>query len=331
MILKDFWHKCHKEQILDEIQRVPELTSYIQVIVDQDEFRGLFVLTGSQNFSIRNTLSQSLAGRILILTLLPFTFDEISHYVDIKNLEQILFQGFYPRISHRSLGPTKAYADYVSTYLERDLRQLELVKNIDLFQKFLRLLAGRVGQILNLESLANDVGVTQPTIREWITLLEASYIIYRLPPFFENIGKRLIKSPKIYFYDVGLVSYLIGIENPSQLKTHPLRGVLFENMIISEVLKTRYNQAKENNLMFYRDSNGVEVDLLIPKANTYDIFEIKSSQTIASNFFKGLISFEKSTNKKSKAHIIFAGEFSRLQNEIQISPYFTNFLASSTK
>ena len=194
---KGFLAQFSQGGIIDEIQRVPTLTSYIQVRVDEDDFEGLFVLTGSQDFAVKNTLSQSLAGRVAILTLLPFNFFEVSSYKDIKDPNELLYQGFYPRIHHRDLHPTKAYSDYVATYLERDLRQLELVKNIDLFQKFLRLIAGRVGNILNLQSLSNDVGVAQSTARQWVTLLEASYILYRLPPFYENLGKRLIKSPKI--------------------------------------------------------------------------------------------------------------------------------------
>ena len=318
---KGFMKRYPQGAIFDEIQRAPDLTSYIQVRVDEDDFQGLFVLTGSQNFSIKNTLSQSLAGRVALFTLMPFSLNESSNFTDIKNLENIMYTGFYPRIHHRGLNPTKAYSDYISTYVERDLRQIELVKDIHLFQKFIKLCAGRTAQILNLDSLANDVGISHATAREWITLLEASYIIFRLPPFFENIGKRLIKSPKIYFYDVGLVSYLLGIENPEQLKTHPLRGSLFETMVISEVLKQKFNRGEENNLLFYRDSNQVEVDLLIPNVHLYNAIEIKSAQTISKDFFKGLKSFEKSKKAATKC-IIYAGDEERVQNSVEIFPYW---------
>ncbi|MCZ0932203.1 MAG: ATP-binding protein, partial [Oligoflexia bacterium] len=199
--------KYPKGAIFDEIQKAPALTSYLQGFVDEESFKGQFILTGSQNFSVMNTLSQSLAGRATLLHLLPFSLFELSHYTNIEDLEELLYRGFYPRISHRNLNPTNAYGDYLSTYLERDIRQLELIKKLSHFQRFVKLSAGRIGQIINYNSLSNDVGVSVSTIQEWLTLLEASYIIFHLPPFFENIGKRLIKQPKLYFYDVGLVSY----------------------------------------------------------------------------------------------------------------------------
>lgn len=319
---KGFLAQFPEGAILDEIQRAPDLTSYIQGIVDQEKFKGLFILTGSQNFSILNTLSQSLAGRVALITLLPFSFSEISHYCEIKDLNDLIYRGFYPRIPDKNQNPSLAYSSYVSTFVERDIRQLELIKNIDLFQKFLKLLAGRIGQVINLESLGNDTGISGPTVREWISLLEASYIVYKLPPFYENIGKRLIKSPKIYFYDVGLASYLIGIDSPEQINTHPLRGFLFENLVISEILKQRFNQGKKNDLLFYRDHNNVEVDLLIPRVNNYDAYEIKSAQTISKSFFSGLKKFEKSSSKLADAYVIYSGTNQRVQEGIKILPYF---------
>lgn len=303
--------------IIDEIQYAPKLTSYIQVRVDEDDFNGIFVLTGSQNFQIRNTLSQSLAGRVALITLLPFSLTEIQTNFSNFNSDDYLFTGFYPRIYDKKQDPTFSYSNYIATYIERDIRQLEHVKDLNLFQKFIKLCAGRVGQLLNIDSLASDTGVSSITVRNWINLLEASYILYRLPPFFENIGKRLIKSPKLYFYDVGLASYLIGINDIKQLETHPLKGPLFENMVISEVLKNKYNHLKENDLMFYRDSNGNEIDLLIPNAQVYHLIEIKSAKTINKEYFKNLKKFKKTDRKI----LIYDGKESRTQSEIEIYPF----------
>lgn len=318
---KGLLSKYPKGAILDEIQKAPLLTSYLQGIVDEENFKGQFVLTGSQNFSVMNTLSQSLAGRATLLHLLPFSFSEISHYTNIKDMEELLYRGFYPRISHRNLNPTNAYGDYISTYLERDIRQLELIKKLSHFQKFIKLTAGRIGQVINYNSLSNDVGVSVSTIQEWLTLLEASYIIFRLPPFFENISKRLIKQPKLYFYDVGLVSYLLGIEKKQQLKTHPLKGNLFENLIISEIVKQRFNAGKGFNFYFYRDSNQVEIDLLIPNVNKYDLFEIKSAETWSSHFKKPFSQFSKACNKMRSASVIYAGSESLSFDFLKVIPY----------
>lgn len=313
--------KYPKGCIFDEIQRAPELTSYIQGVVDEDSFKGQFILTGSQNFTVMNTLSQSLAGRVAIVHLLPFSLSEASHYMDVGDLNELLYRGFYPRISHRNLNPTQAHSDYVSTYLERDLRQLELVKKLSAFQQFLKLSAGRVGQVINYSSFSNDIGVSVSTVKEWFTLLEASYITFRLPPFFENFGKRLIKQPKLYFYDVGLVSYLIGIEKKDQLEAHPLRGRLFENFVISEIVKQRFNSGRKFDFYFYRDSNQVEIDLLIPNVDKYDLFEIKSAQTYSSYFKKPFIKFKKSCPKVKSTTIVYAGSEKYSLEDTQLIPY----------
>jgi len=314
-------NKYPKGAIFDEIQKAPDLTSYLQTIVDKDDFKGQFVLTGSQNFSVINTLSQSLAGRSALLHLLPFTLSELSHYTDIKDLEEVLYRGFYPRISHRALNPTYAYSDYITTYLERDIRQLELIKKLSHFQRFVKLLAGRTGQIINYSSLSNDIGISVSTIQDWLTLLEASYIIFRLPPFFENIGKRLIKQPKFYFYDVGLVSYLLGIEKKEHLANHPLRGILFENLIVAELVKQRFNAGKSFNFYFYRDSNQTEIDLLISNVDKYDLIEIKSAQTWSSHFKKAFIHFLKACKKVNSSSLIYAGSQEMSFDPIQLIPY----------
>lgn len=276
--------------IIDEIQRVPDLLSYLQVIVDEKQKNSLFVLTGSQQFELMQGVSQSLAGRTALLKLLPLSIAELTPHGS-SGINEMLFKGFYPRIYDQNIPADQAYGDYFETYVERDLRQLINIKNMGLFQRFVKLCAGRCGQLLNLSRLANDTGISQVTAREWITVLEASYIVFLLQPFHANIGKRLIKSPKIYFYDVGLASWLCGIEKEKQLVTHPLRGHLFENMVIIEALKYRYNRAQRNNLYFFRDSNGNEIDLLYTKGADILPIEIKSGQTISSSYFKGLKQF----------------------------------------
>ena len=284
---RGFLSQCEDGAIIDEIQRVPELTSYIQGIVDEKKKNSLFVLTGSEQLMVSQTVSQSLAGRTAVLRLLPFSLEELYEYRENSSIRDFVHSGFLPRIFDQQIPPNRAIGDYIETYVERDLRSISNVKNLDLFRKFVRLCAGRIGQLLNLNSLANDVGISQPTAREWISLLEASYIIFKLEPFHRNIGKRLIKSPKLYFYDVGLARFLIGIESPDQLITHPLRGPLFENLVIGEALKMRYHRGLANNLMFYRDSNGNEVDLLASRGDGFIGLEIKAGETLNKSYVKG--------------------------------------------
>ncbi len=276
--------------VLDEIQRVPDLLSYIQVIVDEKRKNSLFVLTGSQQFELMRSISQSLAGRTALLRLLPLSLEELTPYFDL-GIDEMIYKGFYPRIYDQNIEPAQGYGDYFATYVERDLRQLINIRNLSLFQRFVRLCSGRCGQLLNLNSLANDTGISQATARQWMSALEASYIVFLLQPFHANIGKRLIKSPKIYFYDVGLAAWLCGIEHERQVATHPLRGNLFENLVIMEALKFRYNRGKRNNLFFYRDSNGNEVDLLFTRGQEILPIEIKAGQTVTSSYFKSLKKF----------------------------------------
>jgi uncharacterized protein len=305
--------------IIDEIQRVPGLTSYLQGIVDNPNFSGLFVLTGSQNFSVRNTINQSLAGRTAVFTLLPFAYNEIKEIALNFTDTDLIYNGFYPRLYDKRILPNRFYADYINTYVERDLRALSLIKNLSTFQVFLKLCAGRTGQILNMQNIANDTGISQATAKEWISLLEASYIIYRLPPFFKNIGKRLIKSPKIYFYDPGLAAFLMDINDSSQIDTHPLKGNLYETMIISELVKSRLNKGTINNLLFYRDSNSNEVDVIIPQGNKYTAIEIKSSKTITNSFFKGLNNFDSLQTEPTRKLLIHSGNIIKKQAGIQVT------------
>jgi predicted AAA+ superfamily ATPase len=272
--------------IIDEVQRVPQIFSYLQGMVDEDPRPGRFLLTGSQNLALVNAVTQSLAGRTTLTELLPLSLEEIRRFPDPPaELDTLLWQGGYPRIYERSLPAHEWLADYTATYVERDVRQLIKVGDLLLFQTFLRLCASRTGQILNLSSLASDCGISQPTARSWLSVLEASYIVFRLPPFFANLGKRLIKAPKLYFYDTGLATNLLNIETPRQLETHPLRGALFETWVVAEVAKAYLHRGRRPRVSFYRDRGGVEIDLVLEKGTDLVLVEIKSSQTPSSQPF----------------------------------------------
>ena len=274
--------------VIDEVQRVPTLLSYLQVIADERGGNGLFVLTGSEQFQLSSAIGQSLAGRTALLRLLPFSMAERQRAGVGSAVDEILYSGFYPRIIHQDLNPTQALADYFETYVERDVRRLGEIRNLSNFRRFVRLCAGRVGQLINLSSLGAEAGVSHTTAREWLTVLEASYILFQLPPYFANIRKRLVKSSKFYFCDVGLAAYLVGIENADQIATHPLRGALFENAVVGEALKHRFNRGQQPNLSFFRDSKGLECDLFYPAGNGIAAFEVKSGATISSEHFRAL-------------------------------------------
>lgn len=274
--------------IIDEVQHVPILLSYIQVVADEKRQNSLFVLTGSEQFRLSDVIRQSLAGRTALLRLLPFSLSERQRAGASDAVDDILYAGFYPRIIDQRLNPTQALADYFETYVERDVRRLGAIRNLSNFRRFVRLRAGRVGQLVNLSSLGADAGVSHTTAREWLTVLEASYIIFHLPPFLANIRKRLVKSPKFYFCDVGLATYLIGIENAGQMATHPLRGALFENAVVAEALKHRFNHGSQPNLSFFRDAKGLECDLFYPVGHGIAAFEVKSGATISSDYFRSL-------------------------------------------
>lgn len=285
--IKKFINSVKEGIVIDEIHHLPELFSYIQVAVDENPAKK-FILTGSSNFSLLQNITQSLAGRVALFTLTPFSMEEIAGLIEPMFTNAILFKGFYPAGYSLQTPPELLYANYYNTYIERDVRQLINVKNLSLFQKFIRLCAGRVGSECNQSALSNEVGVSSPTINEWLSILEASYIIFKLPPFYENLGKRLVKSPKYYFYDTGLLCFLLGIETPEQLETHPLRGGIFENMVVAEFVKKRLNEGKQPNCYFYRDSSGVEIDILQLFGNEVDMYEIKSSQTFTAKFFDSI-------------------------------------------
>jgi len=308
---------------LDEIQRAPDLVSYLQPLVDITQRDGLFILTGSQQFEVSNTINQSLAGRTALLKLLPFSIAEIQSSFSLPDIDILLYHGFYPRLWDKQLNPTQALGDYFQTYIERDLRQLVTIKDLNLFQRFVQLCAGRIGQLLNVNSLANDTGISHTTARNWLSLLEASYVIFLLQPYFRNISKRLVKSPKLYFFDVGLAAFLLGIENEKQISRDPLRGNLFENMVIAEALKYRFNQGRRNNLYFYRDSKGNEVDLLWVNGPDFFPIEIKAGMTITRDYFKGLKHFKKVYPDyiPGGGGIVFGGEEGQKRTDVVIVPF----------
>jgi predicted AAA+ superfamily ATPase len=286
------------------------------VAVDASGENGRYVLTGSHQLSLREAISQSLAGRTAILHLLPLSIEELkSAAIEFKNFKEYCFTGFLPRIYEQSQRPTTAYGNYYQTYVERDVRQLIQLKDATLFEKMLKLLAGRVGQVFDYSSLANDVGVDAKTIRHWITILEASFILYKLPPFFENFGKRVIKSPKYYFTDVGLLCYLLGIREPEQISRDPLVGQIFENLVVIECLKTRYNKGHMADLYYFRDSKGNEVDILAQEGRNLNAIEVKSSKTFNMNQLKGIRRFKTLTDKVSRSHLIYSGDRHQLSDQ----------------
>lgn len=294
--------------VLDEVHRVPELLSYLKVLSDNKRRNGLFVLTGSEQFGLLDSVSQSLAGRTAILRLLPFTLAERTATGAGGRLEDILYSGSYPRIHDQRLDPTEALANYFETYVERDARRIGQIRNLDGFQRFVGLCAGRIGQLVNLSALGSDAGVSHTTADEWLSVLVRSDIVFRLPPFHANIRKRLVKSPKLYFHDVGLASYLNGIDSPRQLVTSSLRGALFENLVVSEVLKHRFNQGRRSNLSFYRDSSGLECDLLYRRGEEMAAIEIKSGATIASDWFGPINRVAASLQQITAKAIVYGGE-----------------------
>ena len=307
--------------ILDEIQRVPDLLSYLQVFADERGQNNLFILTGSEHFKLSEAISQSLAGRTALLRLLPFSLGERQRIGAGNLVNEILYAGFYPRIYDQDLDPRQALSDYFETYVERDVRRLGEIRNLSSFQRFVRLCAGRIGQLTNTVALGSDAGVSHTTARNWIEVLEASYIAFRLPPFHANIRKRLVKSPKLYFYDVGLASHLIGIEHVDQIATHPLRGALFENMVVVEALKHRYNRGRGHNLSFFRDSRGLECDLLFESGHDICAIEIKSGTTIASDYFDALKSVAKSIPNISAKVVVYGGTVRQSRSAADVVPF----------
>jgi len=308
----------NKKLVIDEIQQVPKLFSYIQVLVDEDKTKK-FVISGSQNFLISEKISQTLAGRVAIYKLLPLSIPELSRHRSLKtNLHSQIVTGFYPRLYDQKLNPNDWYQDYTSTYLERDVRLIKSITNLSLFHGFLKLCAGRTGQVLNLSSLANDAGITVNTVKAWLSVLEASYVLFKLPPYYKNFRKRLTKSPKIHFYDSGLVCSLLGIKTAQQLKQHPLIGNIFESFIISEYLKTSHNFRRGTDYYYFRDKTGNEIDLLYEEKNKLNLVEIKSSQTYQPNFQTAFDYFSKISQEKTINRIVYGGNKSSQRTNFKL-------------
>lgn len=306
---KSFLSNYSKGAIFDEIQNVPELFSYLQGIIDENSAIK-FVLSGSQNFLLLEKVNQTLAGRTGILKLLPFSTDELkdSNHWNENPLE-FVFKGMYPRIYDRGIPPELFYSDYIQTYVERDVRSIKNIGNLSNFSRFLSLCAGRIGQLLNIDSLASDVGIASNTAKEWLSILEASYIIYTLKPHHKNFNKRLVKRPKLYFYDTGLACNLLQINSVNELDMHFAKGNLFENFILTELLKKRFNNAKTSNLYFWRDHHGKEIDCILEKANSLVPIEIKSSKTYQKEHFKHMNYWNKlSDNSKENSYLVYAGD-----------------------
>lgn len=305
---KGFLMQFHDGVIIGEIQNVPELLSYLQGIVDENPERK-FYLTGSSQFSLLHNITQSLAGRTAVFELLPLSLAEISGLDSESSVDEILYKGFYPAIWSGKNVPRLLYPSYVRTYIERDVRNVLAIKDLDQFQRFVRLCAARIGSIYNASELSNELGVSVNTVNSWLSVLQASYLIYLLPPFYTNTRKRLTKSPKIYFTDCGLASYLLEIDSPQTLNFDKMRGHLFENMVVIDYLKKSYNKGVNGGLYFYRDSNGNEVDLLVKNGRVYNCYEIKSSATFHTDFVKGLNNFEKTfPDLVGEKSVIYSGE-----------------------
>lgn len=295
--------------VIDEIQRVPALLSYIQGLVDEDRSNnGRFILTGSRQLDLRAAIGQSLAGRTALLKLLPLSIAELSEAGIHLDRDGYLYRGFMPGLYEASLSPTVLYSNYYQTYVERDVRQFANIRNLIAFETFLRLLAGRVGQILNISDLANAIGISASTLTEWLGILEASFIVFRLPPYYENFGKRLIKSPKVYFYEPGLAAWLLGIREAGQIGTSPHLGGLFENMVVAEALKARFNMGEESNLYFFRDNNGLKADLLADRGSALTPIEIKAAMTFSADFVKAFPRLRKTSEKLTAGYVVYAGE-----------------------
>ena len=317
-----FLHLHEDGMILEEVHNYPELLSYIQGIVDEQPHKK-FVLSGSSNFALLKKVSQSLAGRSGVFELMPLSIEEVKGQIEyVDDADQLLYQGLYPAVCSCKNIPKFLYPSYVKTYLERDVRDLLNVKDIRLFNMFLKLCAGRIGSVFNASEIAGEIGVSSKTIQAWVSILQASYVVYLLPPYFENSRKRLTKSPKMYFCDTGLACTLLGIESAEQLAFDKMRGHLFENLIVVELLKRRLNEGKESNLYFYRDSNQNEVDILVNNGSSLDAIEVKSAMTYNPSFEKALLKVNEWVNPPvGKRTIIYAGTLEDDKGDIRLLNY----------
>lgn len=320
-----FLNKYNEKIIFDEIQRVPLLFSYLQTIVDESGLMGQFILSGSQNFHLMNSITQSLAGRVAIFKLFPFDFQELKSVDWLKEkYTDVMIKGFYPAIYDRDIEPNIFYSNYLQTYIQRDVSELIAIKDMHSFNRFLALCATRAGQLLNLNSLANECGISQPTAKAWLSALENSYIVFLLNPFHKNFSKRIIKSPKLYFYDTGLLSYLLKINDSDDLVNQSVKGTLFENMMVSEYIKRIYHKNDlQSEVWFWRDTAGNEVDLLIQKPKSVEVLEIKATQTIMPDLFKGLNYFENLAEYDNlKKTLVYGGNEYQQRSAGSVVPWF---------
>ena len=316
---KGFLARFHQGAIIDEAQHCPELFSYLQGFVDQRNIMGDFVLTGSQQFGLTSQITQSLAGRVGFIQLLPLSIDELTQAGQApETLDHLLCRGGYPALYDRDLTPHQWFANYMATYLERDVRQLLTVRNLSLFQRFVKLCAARTGQLLNLSSLARDCCISHTTAQAWLNVLEAKYIITRLTPHHQRFGKRLVKTPKLYFLDVGLAAWLLGIHSPASMNIHAERGALFETLIVSELIKQRFNQGQPAGLYFWRDHVGLEVDVLYEVGDQLQAIEIKSGATFTTNWQKALNKWLKLSQSTCPPQIIYGGEDSYVRQGVAL-------------
>lgn len=305
---KGFLETYKNGVIIDEIQYVPDLFSYLQVYTDQRQINGEYLITGSQHFLMSQHISQSLAGRVALFNLLPFSIGELKNGQFVyDDWETYLINGSYPRKWNNTIDAFDFYDNYLKTYVERDVRLLKNIMNLDVFQKFIRLLAGRTGQLFNQSSLGNELGIDNKTVNAWMTLLEASFIAFRLPPYHNNFSKKIVKTPKVYFYDTGLLSYLLGVRTLDDLDIHFAKGQLFENFILIELIKKAWHNNTHEKCFFWRDSSGHEVDLLVEDGLKLSAIEVKSSKTIHTDFFKNLKKFEK-IKPDVKSYLVYGGQ-----------------------
>lgn len=303
--------------ILDEIQRSPDLLSYIQVHVDENQKPGFFILTGSENILLNHHISQTLAGRIALTTLLPLSLDELQNASLLSpNIEETIFQGFYPSLYAKKIDQKAWMQSYIQTYIERDVRYLKQITDISLFQKFLKLCAGRIGQLLDLTAIGNDCGITTNTVRSWISILEATYVVFLLQPHYKNFSKRLIKTPKLYFYDSAVACHLLSINSPKDVETHYLKGGLFESMIISDIIKQRFNAGERPNLYFWRDKAGTEVDCILEQGVSLVPIEIKSGETLTTDFFANIVKWKQiAGNERVDSYVVYGGKEKQVRSQ----------------
>lgn len=314
---KGFFKQFPEGGILDEIQRVPDLFSYLQVLSDEKKKNGFFIITGSQNYLLMEKITQSLAGRISLHILLPFSQEELQKKLS-KSLYINLWKGGYPRVYEENLNPAEWGSNYIQTYIERDVRELKNVGNLSSFTKFLKMCAARCGQLLNLSSLGDDCGITHNTAKAWLSVLEASYIVFLFQPFHKNFNKRLVKSPKIYFYDTGLLCYLLGIHSHEQIITHPYKGGIFESHVVSELIKRKNNHQKFSSFYFWRDNSEHEIDCLVEAAQKLIPIEIKSGETFSSDYLKNFKFWTKMTKEAGEKYLVYAGETSFERQGIRV-------------